>query len=123
MCSDGARTAISRAVWIVPCSGNASFMRDSVFHASTFDCRQINLISLGEIVLAFLVTEFAVLQHVLGTTALTGGQWLLAVAPAVALFLLWETGKCIVRFRARHGQHVGEVARVTGPSASDALVG
>ena len=96
----GATLAITAfAFFRIVCTYESRSMRDSVFHASTFDCQQINLISLGEIVLAFLVTEFDVLQRLLGTTELSGGQWLLAIAPAVALFLLWETGKCIVRFR------------------------
>jgi len=114
----GATLAITAfAFFRIVCTYESRSMRGTVFDASTFDCRQINLISLGELVLAFLVTQFNVLQHVLGTTALSGGQWLLAIAPAVALFLLWETGKCIVRFRARHGSDVvatGEPAARVG---------
>ena len=60
----GATLAITAfALFRIVCTYESRSMRDSVFHASTFDCKQINLISLGEIVLAFLVTEFDVLQR------------------------------------------------------------
>jgi Ca2+-transporting ATPase len=47
-----------------------------------------------------MVVEFDVLRRLLGTTRLHGStQWTLAVAPAVALFILWELGKLIARSR------------------------
>ena len=51
------------AFFRIVCTFESRSMRDSVLHASTFDCRQINLIVLGELVLAFLVTEFEVLSR------------------------------------------------------------
>ena len=53
--------------------------------------------SIGEVVLAFLVVEFGVLQKLLGTTPLHVHQWLLAIAPAALLLFLWEIGKVIAR--------------------------
>ena len=84
----------------ITCTYESRSLTDSVFRRSTFDCKQINWTSLGEIVLALLVVEFDVLQRLLGTTRLHGStQWTLAVAPAVALFVLWEIGKLIARSR------------------------
>jgi len=110
----GATLAITAFAWFrIVCTYESRSLTDSVFRLSTFDCKQINLISLGEIVLAFLVTEFDVLQHILGTTRLDGGQWLLTIVPAVALFLLWEIGKLIARATHRPPQAVttGSTAR------------
>ena len=90
----------SFALFRIVCTFQSRSIRDSAFRLSTFDCRQINLISLGEIVLTFLATEVGVLNRLLGTTPLSGDQWLLAIAPAIALFLLWELGKLIVRARS-----------------------
>ncbi len=88
------------AFFRIICTYESRSLTDSVFRRSTFDCKQINWISLGEIVLALLVVEFDVLQRLLGTTRLHGSrQWTLAVAPAVALFVLWEIGKLIARSR------------------------
>jgi Ca2+-transporting ATPase len=38
-------------------------------------------------------------NRLLGTVALTGPQFLLALSAAVLLFLLWELGKLIARRR------------------------
>ena len=38
-------------------------------------------------------------SQLLGTTRLDGGKWLLTIAPAIALFFLWELGKLLARSR------------------------
>ena len=48
-----------------------------------------------------LITQMDVLRVLFGTVQLTLIQWSLALAPAVALFVLWELGKLIARRRAR----------------------
>jgi len=112
----GATLAVTAfAFFRIVCTYESRSLTDSVFRLSTFDCRQINLISLGEIVLAFLVTEFDVLQRLLGLTHLDGGQWLLTIAPAVALFVLWEIGKLIAR-----ATHKAPQAVPAAPSARHA---
>jgi len=63
----------------------------------TFDNRTMNWIFVAEIVLAVLISQMDALRRLLGTTQLTLGQWALALAPAVALFFLWEVGKLIAR--------------------------
>ena len=96
----GASLAITAfAFFRIVCTYESRSMHGHGVPASTFDCKQINLISLGEIVLAFIAVESNVMQKLLGTTPLHIHQWLLAIAPAVALLLLWELGKLIVRQR------------------------
>ena len=85
------------AFFRIVCTFESRSMTDSVFRLSTFDCKQINRIVGLEIILAWLVTEFDVLQKVLGTTSMSLTQWAYAVVPAIALFVLWEIGKWIAR--------------------------
>ena len=63
----------------------------------TFNNRRLNQIVLGEIVLAFLVTAWNVMNGVLGTIPLSGWQWTWSIVPAVVLFILWELGKALAR--------------------------
>ena len=94
----GTSLALSAFAWFrIVCTYESRSLTDSVFRQSTFDCKQINLMSIGEVVLAFLVVEFGVLQKLLGTTHLHVYQWLLAIAPAALLLLFWEIGKVIGR--------------------------
>ena len=73
----------------------------SVFARETFDSRQMNLIALGEIAGAILLTSSDLFGRLLQTKPLTGPQWLLALLAAVALLAGWELGKWIARRRAR----------------------
>lgn len=72
-------------------------MTQTALQVATFDCRQINLIAIGEVVLALLVTETHLLQRLLGTASMSFEQWMLSLVPAVALLVLWELGKLIAR--------------------------
>ncbi|MCX6363024.1 MAG: cation-translocating P-type ATPase C-terminal domain-containing protein, partial [Actinobacteria bacterium] len=69
----------------------------TTFKVATFDCKQINYIVIGEVVLSLLVTQWDVLRALLGTVALTEHQWWLSFAPALTLLFLWEIGKFIAR--------------------------
>jgi Ca2+-transporting ATPase len=110
---DGATLAITAFVFFrIVCTYESRSMTDTVFRVSTFDCKQINHIVVLEIVLAFLVTTFGVLQNVLGTGSLTFAQWMLTILPAVALLLLWEAGKLIAR-RRQHGANQSPSVSVT----------
>src|SRR5664279_3995942 len=94
----GTSLALSAFAWFrIVCTFESRSLTDSVFRQSTFDCKEINLMSIGEVVLAFLVVEFGVLQKLLGTTHLHAYQWLLAIAPAALLLRFWEIGKAIGR--------------------------
>ena len=52
---------------------------------------------LGEFVLAVLVTQMDVLQHLPGTVRITLPQFAWALVPAVAPLALWELRKLIAR--------------------------
>jgi Ca2+-transporting ATPase len=73
----------------------------TVFARETFDSRRMNLIALGEVVGAVLLTSTDLFGRLLQTKPLTGPQWLLAVLAAVALLAAWELGKLVSRRRAR----------------------
>ena len=88
----------------------------TVFSVATFDNRQMNLFVLGEIVLAWLVTQFGILAQLLGTTQLTSGQWLFCILPAAALLLLWNLGKWIARRLATRGTRQ-PLSNVSGSAA------
>jgi Ca2+-transporting ATPase len=66
----------------------------------SFDNRHLNTAALVELLLAVFITQMDVMRTLLGTMKLTLTQWSLALAPAVALFFLWELGKEIARRRA-----------------------
>jgi P-type Ca2+ transporter type 2C len=76
----------------------------TILTTATFESRQMNRALVIEFVLAVLSTQMDALRRILGTTQLSFREFLWALAPAVALFLLWELGKLIAR-------HVGGDAR------------
>ena len=71
----------------------------SVLTPKTFDNRTVNLTAIVEIVLAILIAAGNFLPSLLGTTQLTGNQWLIGAAPALVLLIGWELGKAIARRR------------------------
>ena len=70
---------------------------ETTLQMATFDNRTLNLVVLAELVVALLATRGGALSSLLGTVSLTSTQWFLAIAPAAALFALWELGKLIAR--------------------------
>jgi Ca2+-transporting ATPase len=91
-------------------------MTETAVRLASFDCKQINRIALGEIVLAFLVAEWDVLNRLLGTKPIGFEEWLLAVAPAVVMLVLWEIGKAIAR-AATHDKPEAAPAGAPAPPA------
>jgi hypothetical protein len=69
----------------------------SILRVETFDNRTVNITAVVEIVLAILIARGTFLPPLLGTATLTGEQWLIAAAPALVLFVLWELGKALGR--------------------------
>ena len=69
----------------------------STLARETFDNPRMNWIALAEIALAVMVTQMDLFNRLLDTTPLTAGQFGLALASAVLLIALWETGKLIAR--------------------------
>jgi Ca2+-transporting ATPase len=70
---------------------------DSALTTATFNSRQMNWAALGEFVLAVLVTQLDGFRRLLGTTELNMKQFAWALVPAIALLVLWELGKFLVR--------------------------
>src|SRR5215213_10033686 len=69
----------------------------TVFTTATFDSKVMNRAVFGEFVLAVLVTQMDVFNHLLGTTPLTLAQFGWALLVALTLLLLWEAGKLVAR--------------------------
>jgi len=82
---------------IIVAAFQARSVTATAFTVETFDNRNLNWTAVAELVLAVLITQWEVLRRLFGTVELTLGQWALALAPAVALVLLWELGKLITR--------------------------
>jgi len=69
----------------------------TVLTTATFDSKQMNWTLLAEFALAVLVTQMDVFNRLLDTTSITLAQFGWALVPAVALLVLWEAGKAVVR--------------------------
>ena len=76
--------------------------KTSILRTETFDNRTLNITMLVEIVLAVLIAKGDLLTSLLGTAGLTGNQWLIGAAPALALLIVWELGKALARSRSQH---------------------
>jgi P-type Ca2+ transporter type 2C len=73
----------------------------STLTRETFDNARLNRTGVIEIALAVMITQMDLFNRLLKTTPLKAPQFLLAVAAAVGLFVLWELGKLIARRRER----------------------
>ena len=93
----------------------------SILRQETFDNRTLNITALVEIALAILIAKGAFLPSLLGTSNLTGGQWLIGAAPALVLFIAWELGKAIARRRATSTQEASLPAKAM-PAESTGVV-
>ncbi|MGZ4311298.1 MAG: cation transporting ATPase C-terminal domain-containing protein [Solirubrobacteraceae bacterium] len=69
----------------------------STLTSETFDNARMNWIALAELALAVAVTQMDLFNRLLDTTPLTAGQFGLALASAVLLFVVWEIAKLIAR--------------------------
>lgn len=74
--------------------------QDSVFRRP-FANRWLNIAILWEVFLLFLVMTLPLLRSVFGTHSLAPGDWLMSVAVAVTVVPVLETGKWLIRRRAR----------------------
>jgi P-type Ca2+ transporter type 2C len=71
----------------------------SVLTPDAFDNSRLNWTAAVEVALAVAVTQTDLFNRLLDTTPLTAGQFLLALATAVLLLVLWEVGKLVARRR------------------------
>ena len=90
---------VAFSLMLVVAAFEARSETQSVFTADTFNSSRMNRIALLEVAAAFLITQADFMQRLLGTTQLSPRQWGMALLTAVALLLLWEAGKWIVRRR------------------------
>jgi Ca2+-transporting ATPase len=89
----------------------------SAIVSETFDNPRVNWTAAAEVVLALMVTQMDFFNRLLGTVPLTAGQFGLAVAAAVLLFVLWEVAKLIVRRTEQEGPRKTPVPD-SGPAAA-----
>jgi Ca2+-transporting ATPase len=85
------------ALMLVVAAYESRSLTHSVLTRETFDNARMNWIALAEIALAVMVTQMDLFNRLLDTTRLRAGQFGLALAAAVLLFLLWEGGKLVAR--------------------------
>ena len=80
---------------------NLRFPEESAFGPSTLSNPKLLWAFAWAIVGSLLITQLGVLQDLFATSSLTAAQWGLCLIPAVALLLLGELGKVILRARRR----------------------
>jgi P-type Ca2+ transporter type 2C len=73
--------------------------RRSVFSLETIKDRQFLIASLLSVVAIILATELRFLQRILDTVELTGNQWLICIGAALAVVVVSEFRKLILRHR------------------------
>jgi Ca2+-transporting ATPase len=82
----------------------AAYESRSVLHTTlaseTFDNSRMNWIALVEVGLAVIVTQMDLFNRLLDTAPLKAGEFGLAFASAVLLWVLWELGKLLARRHA-----------------------
>src|SRR6478609_484360 len=93
----------------------------SILRQETFDNNTLNLTAVVEIILAILIAKGVFLPPLLGTSNLSGGQWLIGAAPALVLFIVWELGKAIARRRTDSAQDATLPTKAT-PAESTGVV-
>ncbi|MFI1762749.1 cation-translocating P-type ATPase [Streptomyces sp. NPDC020800] len=70
---------------------------ESVLTPSTFDSRQMNWVAFAQLALAVMVTQLDGFRRILGTTEINARQFGWALLSALALLLVWESGKLLAR--------------------------
>jgi Ca2+-transporting ATPase len=88
----------------------------SVLTSETFDNPKMNWTAAAELALVVMVTQMDLFNRLLGTTPLKKGQFGLALAAAVLLYVLWELGKLIARRSEEGPAGSGSAAPATAPS-------
>jgi Ca2+-transporting ATPase len=87
------------ALMLVVAGYESRSVSGSVLARATFDNSTLNWTAAAEVALAVAITQMDLFNRLLKTTPLTAPQFLLALASAVGLLILWEAGKLIARRR------------------------
>jgi Ca2+-transporting ATPase len=90
------------SLMIVIAAYQARSVTTSALRMETFDNPKLNWTVLAEIVLAVLITQLELMRRIFDTVAIGMPEWALSLAPAVALFFVWEIGKLVARQRSPH---------------------
>ncbi len=100
--AEGAALALTAfAYFRSVCTYESRSETGSALHVGSFDNRNLNIIVLVEVALAYLVTSMDAFQKLLGTTDLTAGEWGIAFGAGVSLLVVWEVGKALVRMSSK----------------------
>ncbi|GFJ87224.1 cation-translocating P-type ATPase [Phytohabitans rumicis] len=70
---------------------------DTALTPATFDSKQLNWAIVVEFALAVFVTQMDAFRRILGTVEINALQFAWALVPPIALLILWELGKLLVR--------------------------
>jgi Ca2+-transporting ATPase len=110
----GSSIALSAfALMLIVAAYESRGVSGSTLRRETFDNPQMNWTAAIELALVLMITQMDFFNRLLKTTPLTGPQFLLALASAVGLFVLWEAGKLITR--RRESARAPRSALATGP--------
>ena len=105
---------VAFSLMLVVAAFEARSETETVFSVDTFNSSKMNMIALGEVAGAFLITQADFLQRLLGTAELNPRQWGMAFLAAVVLLVVWEAGKWIARRRTSAGQRTPVTAPIGG---------
>jgi Ca2+-transporting ATPase len=97
------------SLMIVVAAFQARSVTASALRMETFDNPKLNWTAVVEVVLAVLITQLELMRRIFDTAQIGMSEWALSLAPAIALFFVWEVGKLIARQRSPHpaGHHDG----------------
>jgi Ca2+-transporting ATPase len=97
----GSSIALSAfALMLIVAGFQSRSVSQSTLVRETFDNPKMNWTAAGELLLAVMITQMDLFNRLLDTTPLKAGEFLLALASALGLFVLWELGKLIARRQA-----------------------
>jgi Ca2+-transporting ATPase len=96
----GSSIALSAfALMLVVAGYESRSVSGSALVRETFDNPRMNWTAASEIALAVMITQMDLFNRLLRTTPLTAPEFLLALATALGLLVLWETGKFLAHRR------------------------
>jgi Ca2+-transporting ATPase len=96
------------SLMIVVAAFQARSVTASALRMETFDNPKLNWTAVVEVVLAVLITQLELMRRIFDTAQIGMTEWALCLAPAIALFFVWEIGKLVAR------QRTGPAAAATG---------
>jgi Ca2+-transporting ATPase len=97
----GSSIALSAfALMLIVAGFQSRSVSQSTLVRETFDNPKMNWTAAAELALAVMITQMDLFNRLLDTTPLKAGEFGLALASAVGLFVFWELGKLIARRRA-----------------------